>query len=534
MIRTYASLLQNDSQIMIKTTFDTYLDLDTLYKIQKIPFANFYPQIESYAVPFSVNNLEQLEKWGFLIDEKLWSVLNDHKAKKDIENIPGLNGTLRPFQKTGVNFLENKNGRGLIADDMGIGKTIQSLAYLQLHRSKIPVVIVVPSGLKLNWLKEAEKWLPDPNMEILSGIVPYDTFGDILVINYDILPKWINKLMQRKPKILILDEAHYFKNAQAKRSKAVMRLGKNIEHIIGLTGTPIENRPIEIYNICHLLEPTLFPNANHFKRKYCIKKANRDRFSFNDKVHATELNYILNSTIMLRRKKEDVLTELPEKVFSFVPMELNNETEYREAEKNFIEWYRKIKGDEAALRIKNMEALVKIEGLKQLCVKGKMDNCIAWIRTFVDADTKLVIFTMHKFVIATLLDEFKDVIVKIDGSQTTRMKQDAVDRFQNDSTIKLLVGNIRAASEGHNLTAASNVVFIELPWSPEKIKQAYSRCDRMGQKFSVNINFLLANNTIEERIAKLIDSKKINIDAVVDNEDTPDENLLTELMKTYI
>lgn len=536
MTQNIASLAQNENnEKVIKITFD--FNLDMLYKIRSLPGRKYHPTPSpAWSIPFSIEGLEQLQKWNFIPDEKLLYFVNKQKERKaeiSINGISGLKGTLRPFQNAGVAFIEDKKGRALIADEMGLGKTIEALAWLQLHRNKIPVIIVVSASLKLNWQREAEKWLSDPNTEILSGTKIHKTKGDIIIINYDILFAWIEELRRRKPQIIIMDESHYIKANKAKRTKATKMLCKNIPHIIALSGTPIINRPIEIYNAIKIIDPDLFPNFVSFTRRYCNAKYNGFGWDFNGASNTEELNHILTTTIMIRRKKSEVLKDLPDKVYSFVPIELNNEKEYREAEKDFIAFVRKEKGQEAANRIENIEALAKIEGLKQLAVKGKLKQSIEWIRDFLESDNKLVVFCTHKFVIEELMTEFKNA-VKIDGSVSMTNRQKAVDDFQDRPEVKLFVGNIQAAGVGIALTSASNVVILEFPWTPGALVQCIDRLHRIGQKNSVNVYYLMAKNTIEEKIINMLDSKTKVCDAVLDGTDTPNETLLSELMKLYV
>jgi SNF2 family DNA or RNA helicase len=239
--------------------------------------------------------------------------------------------------------------------------------------------------------------------------------------------------------------------------------------------------------------------------------------------------YIKLKSVMIRRLKKDVLKELPDKTYTFIPIELDNKREYQKAERDFIEFVRETKGDEKAERIRNVEALAKVEGLKQLATKGKMKGVIEWIKGVIENE-KLVVFCTHTIVIDTLMNEFE--AVKIDGSCSAIARQKAVDDFQNGD-VRLFIGNVKAAGEGITLTSASNVAMIELPWSPSSVDQAIARCDRIGQKNAVNAYYLLASETIEERIAKLLDKKRIEIDSTMDGIDTPDENLLLELMKSY-
>src|SRR5690606_31128859 len=165
-------------------------------------------------------------------------------------------------------------------------------------------------------------------------------------------------------------------------------------HVIALTGTPIVNRPIEGFNIFQILDRNLFPNFWTYVHRYCDARHNGWGWDFSGATNKEELNQILTSTIMIRRRKADVLKDLPEKLYSFVPMELDNEKEYRTAEAEFIEYLRNVKGKEAAEKAKKAEHLVKIEELKQLAVKGKMKQAISWIKDFIEDGNKLVVFAV--------------------------------------------------------------------------------------------------------------------------------------------
>jgi len=536
MNKNTVSLAKNEKgEKVLKIIFD--YDLLLINKVREIPGRLWHPSDKCWSAPLHETTIQQLRILGFHIDEKLQSHLlqNDETVKDIIANgIPGLKGVLRSFQTIGVAFAENKDGRCLIADEMGLGKTIQSIGYIQLHRDKIPVIVVCPASLKLNWEREIESWLPNPKVQVLSGTTPYKTKGEILIINYDIVFAWWEELKKKKPQIIILDESHSVKSSATRRTKAVKKLCKEVPHILALSGTPIVNRPIEIYNTLQILDKNLFPNYIAFTRRYCNAHNNGFGMDVNGASHTQELHDTLTSTIMLRRKKVDVLKELPDKIYSFVPIALDNTEEYNEAEKDFIAYVRREKGIDAAQRIESVEALAKIEGLKQLAVKGKLKDAIEWIKTFLESDQKLVVFCTHKFTIDALMEQFTGISVKIDGSVTILDRQRSVDIFQLNPKCKLFVGNIQAAGVGITLTAASNVVFLELPWHSGYVVQAEDRCHRIGQKDSVNVHFLLAQNTIEEKIAKLIDNKRKITDSVLDGKETDQNNLLHDLMKSYL
>ena len=489
-----------------------------------------------WSAELNIETLNNLESWGFILDENCQEYLNQSKVSYEtVEATPitGLEGKLFPFQEKGVAFIKGKGGRALIGDEMGLGKTVQALAYIA-STPKRPAIIVVPASLKINWKREAEKWVHNCNVQVLNGSPNgFPIIGDIIVINYDILEKWVDRLKEVKPQIIVTDECHYYKNKSAKRTKAVKALAKGVPHFIALSGTPLVNRPIELFNAINIIKPELFPNYYKYAQRYCGAKYNGFGWDYSGASNTEELHRILKDEIMIRRLKSEVLTELPGKLRSFVPIELDNRKEYQKAEADLIEWIRFNRGNQAALKASQAEVLVRIETLKQLAVTGKLDEAIGWITDFIESGDKLVMFANHKFVIDRLMQVFGERAVKIDGSVSQENRQLAVDQFQNNPAVQLFVGNIKAAGVGLTLTAASNVAFLELPWTPGELQQAEDRCHRIGQKDTVNIYYLLAESSIEETIAQLIDKKMRVLDAVLDGKETSDDNLLTELLKKY-
>lgn len=485
----------------------------------------------------SIEAVEILEDNGFDLDENLRNfvdrVYTRYEEVEEYIDDSELNEKLYNFQKKGVNFIEQKDGNALIADQMGLGKTVQALSWLRLHPEKKPVLIVVPASLKLNWERETKIWLKNSSIQILSGKTPYEIKKDIVIINYDIIKDWQEVLREHGFKVIILDESHFIKNNQAQRTQAVKKIGKHIPHVIGLTGTPIENRPIEIYNIINLIDRSIFPSWFKYVRKYCA--AHHDRFGLNVKgaSNTAKLHKILSKSCMLRRKKQDVLRELPDKIRTFLPVDISNRKDYQFAESNFIAFLRETKGKQAARKASNAETLAKIETLKQVAVKGKMKMVKDWIKDMIDSNGKLVVFCHHKFVIEQLMREFATISVKVDGSVTGENRQKAIDAFQNEPSVKLFIGNMKAAGVGITLTAASNVAFLELGWSNSTHQQASDRLHRIGQKDVVNEYYLIAPNTIEDKIAALIDQKRVVVDMVTDGIETQRDSLLSQLISDY-
>jgi len=419
---------------------------------------------------------------------------------------------------------------------MGLGKTAQALAYLQLHPELRPAIVVCPASLKLNWRKEINMWMDFQNQDvrIINGKVTANTMTlsyGINIINYDILSSWADKLKTIKPAVIILDESHYLKNSKAQRTNAVIKLCKNIKHVIALSGTPIVNRPIEFYNTIKIIEPGLFPSQWKFAHEYCGAKHNGFGWDFNGATNTTKLHELLTSTIMIRRKKEDVLKDLPAKVRSVVPIEIDNLMEYKQAEGDIIAWIRKNEGKEKADKAKQAEVLVQFEKLKQLAINGKIKQCISWIENFLDSDQKLVVFATHKRIIEVLMNHFGNIAVKLDGSTPNDQRQIVVDQFQNNNNTRLFIGNLQAAGVGITLTAASTTCFIELGWSPGVHAQAEDRVHRIGQKAdSVNAYYLIADQTVEETIAEIIDAKQKVLSKILDGQEVDQDSVLIELI----
>lgn len=542
-----SAILINDTNESVIKIILPY-SISNLKEMHSIDGRKWNKKDKFWTIPLSLENVFKLKKWKYSLEHSLrnwankeWKRERDTIKKLKIKKlkIKNLKGTLFPFQKKGVIFLENHNGRALLADEMGLGKTIQALAWLQLHRKKRPVIIICPASLKLNWEAETRKWIEYKNIQILSGNTPHPIFNtDILIINFDILSYWILSLKKIAPQIIIIDEAHYMKSNSTKRTKAIKQLCKDIPHIIALSGTPIMSKPVEIYNIIHLLNPSIFPNKWTFLHKYCGAKHNGFGWDFSGATNAQELHQILTNKIMIRRKKKNVLKDLPDKIYSLVPLNIDNRKEYNEAEQDFIQYILdKIPSASKQLKkekTENATILAQIEELKQLAAKGKMNFVIKWIEIFLESDEKLILFATHKFVINTLMLHFDNLAVKIDGSVNQKKRQEAVKAFQNLKKIKLFIGNIQAAGEGISLTASSNVAFIEYPWTPGKLIQAADRAHRINQKYTVNIHYLIASDTIEEKIAILLNKKQKVLDTVLDGvSGATNSSILIDLLKEY-
>jgi len=393
------------------------------------------------------------------------------------------------FQIEGLDFINKHDGNVLISDEPGLGKTIQSMAYLALHPEMRPAVIVCPASLKLNWAREIESWMKTKDVvEIINSGKVYPLTDDvsIIILNYAIFRKWLPELQRINPEVIVYDESHYIKSKAAARSKAAKTLSETVAHKILLTGTPVLNRPEELWNQLQIIDPFGYPDKRFFqwhKRYADAKQLHFGRKTVWDFSGASNLDELAQSlkTIMIRRTKDQVLPELPAKRRSTVLVQIDNRKEYDRADNEFAEWLTEQKGAEAAERASAVEQLAKIEYLRQIAVRGKMKQALAWIGNFLESGEKLVVFATHKETIHALEREYGTTAVKIDGSVSSEKRQDAVDKFQNDPGVRLFIGNIQAAGVGITLTAASNVVFLEVPWTPALLEQAEDRCVLEGQ-----------------------------------------------------
>ncbi len=222
-----------------------------------------------------------------------------------------------PYQKAGINFALKHDGV-LIGDEMGLGKTVQAIGVINSEKPKT-TLIVCPSSLKINWRKELERWLTIPyRIHVLQGKDQFPTFPEIVIMNYDILAKFQKQIRSVEWDLLVADEAHYMKNPKAQRTIALLGKGKEVSPLkakrkILLTGTPITNRPIEIFPLVSYLWPNVFSNLFHFAKRYCDAYQNGHGWDFTGASNLGELQNLLRSNGMIRRLKADVLKELPPK-----------------------------------------------------------------------------------------------------------------------------------------------------------------------------------------------------------------------------
>jgi SWI/SNF-related matrix-associated actin-dependent regulator of chromatin subfamily A-like protein 1 len=449
-------------------------------------------------------------------------------ATEGVLEVAGLGGELKPFQRAGVSYLLAQR-RAFLADEQGLGKTIEALATLEADRA-YPAVVVCPASLKLNWLRELQRWLPQRSVRALVGTGKGSTMAaEVTVVNYDIVAARLAELCALSPRALVLDESHYCKNAKAKRTKAVHQLATSVPReglVLALTGTPVMNHPKELISQLRILGRLgEFGSGMRFARDFHGPGAHQ------------RLHWHLRARCFARRLKRDVLPQLPPKTRAVVPVELDNEPEYRLAERDLVAWLQSqpLDLDEldskvaAALRA---ERLVRLNALKLLAARGKLHAALAWIHDFCTSGERLVVFAHHREIQRAVLERFPDAL-HILGEDSHAARDAAWHAFQapDDAGNQLLVCSIEVAGQGVTLTRSSNVVFLELDWTPAKHEQAEDRCHRIGQQDAVNATYLLAAGTIDETIAALLERKRAVIGAVTDGRPEDEEGVVDALVR---
>ena len=480
--------------------------------------------IKRYRVPITPGNAGAMRLLGYDVPEVI-SQLPEAVPKGKSSLRLACADRLRPYQLEGVHQIEAWGGRVLLADSPGLGKTIQVLAWASAHVDLRPLIVVCPSCAKLNWKDEVSRWLPNEKCSVLSSTrvdIPDDP---ILIINYDILHHWVDELVKVKPKIIAIDESHRIRNWRTSVKKktpdkygrkgnynlstdSVLRLSQDCPHVIAMTGTPIINRPMEIFTSLHLLRPQIFPSRYEFGMRYADAKLDRwsGSLTFKGCANPEELNMLLHKTVMIRRLKEDVLKELPAKQNTVVHLSLSNRKEYLALESSF-----------------DINPLAKLTALRKTCAIGKVESAAEWIDDFLESGQKLVVFVHHRTVGEAIFNRYRDKAVAYAGGMNEKIRWDSVQKFQTDPKCQLFVGSISACGVAINLTAASNVAVLEFPWTNAVLLQATDRCHRIGQKNAVNVWFLTASDTIDEDSVTILIGKSGTSEAVLDNVHTEQE-----------
>jgi SWI/SNF-related matrix-associated actin-dependent regulator of chromatin subfamily A-like protein 1 len=436
-----------------------------------------------------------------------------------------LGGTLAPFQWAAVRYALEARGT-FLADEQGLGKTVEALATLEADDA-FPAVVVCPASMKLGWEREARRWLPHRSVGVVHGRGRIAPAADITIVNYEIVSAHHERLARPRPRALVVDESHYCKNPHAKRTQAVRRLSATVAPgglRLALSGTPVLNHAEELIAQLRIIgRMEEFGSGARFARQ------------FRGQVPEERLHWHMRRACFVRRLKSEVLPQLPAKRQVVIPVGLNNEPEYRLAERDVIEWLRSQPLDLSELNARiaatlRAQRLAQIGTLQRLAARGKLAAALTWIDDFLASDEPLVVFARHIEVQHAVLNRFPDALHLL-GEDSLDQRDRAIQAFQRPDGPPLIVCATRVAAQGITLTRASNVAFLELEWTPAMHDQAEDRCHRIGQRDAVTAWYLLAATTIDETMARLIESKRATVDAVTDGRVDPAEGLLDAVVR---
>jgi SWI/SNF-related matrix-associated actin-dependent regulator 1 of chromatin subfamily A len=420
--------------------------------------------------------------------------------------------------------------RFILADDMGLGKTTSTIiAALETGAKKI--LIVCPASLKVNWMREIQNYT-ERSVFISEG-KSFSTEHDFVIVNYDILKNFHdlkdknNSLIKQSNfDLIILDEAHYIQNAQAQRTKIVNNFCKKVDRLWLLTGTPMTSRPMNYFNLLHLIESPVAQNWMAFAIRYCqgyqFKAGNRKVWNVTGASNLEELRDRTSKQV-LRRLKTDVL-DLPEKIITPIYMRLKSK-QYEALMGEYFDWFDNKKEESSSLTVQ----FGKLMKIRQVIAEEKIENTIELVENIIEQGKKVIIFTNFTDTLHKINTHFGKQSVYLDGSCSNPQRQYAVDQFQTNDKIKVFVGNLKAAGVGITLTTAEAVIMNDLSFVPGDLSQAEDRAYRYGQKNIVSVYYPLFENTIEKIIYDMVNAKKHNIETVMgDNLNSAD--IVEEIM----
>lgn len=521
--------------------------------IKRIPSARFRADGRFWEVsPFDKKYLEVMADWAVkrrLCNSVQWATDEEPVESYEVPDMPKLtvphNMTLEPYeyQKEGIAYALEKK-RCIMGDEPGLGKTAQAIGTMTASGAW-PALVICPASLKVNWQREFMKFggvqaiiLSDDNRTTWQQFWKLknqngEPLAKVFITNYESLKKYFVKQIRNTSRFtlksvvfderielfrsVIIDESHKCKSSKTQQSKFVQGIAAGKEFVLELTGTPVVNNNTDLVQQLRIMERLEdFGGYTKFVDRYCAGETQSS--------HLKELNYYLNKFCFFRRQKKDVLKWLPEKTRSYLVVDIENRKEYDEAKRDVIKYLKEFKqaDDEKLQRAIRGAVMVQMGVLKQISSKGKIKAAIDIIHNIIDGGEKLIVFCFLKQVVADLKSEFPRAVT-VTGDDDDRAKQHSVDSFQNDPKTNLIILNYRSGGTGLTLTAASNVLFIEFPWTYSDCCQAEDRAHRNGQKNAVTCTYLLGKDTIDEYMYELIQTKKDIAEGVTGTIDNVEE-----------
>lgn len=503
--------------------------------VRSLPDREFKKKHKHWTVPLQPFHasrvVEKLKPFDFYVADKIVSLADSlstiaEKAERtespSARVIKAYNDNrlqLYPYQVAAVDFLNSVDGRAIVGDDVGLGKTIESLAWAWTNKVR-RTIAVVPANVVYKWEEDVKKWTGwTPQVLDTSKELP-DLNSPFHIMSYDIMRRQIAELADIQYGLLILDEFHYIKNNRAQRTRAAKLLAKGIPHILGLSGTPMLNRPIELFNILHILDKEAWPNWFRFGNRYAGGVTHKGRFvsSSNEEELAERLK-----TIMIRRLKEEVLDELPDLTRVQLPVEVDL-TEYSKVAHNVREAILTMNPESKGYWI---NVLDRLNMLRRAIGRAKMKPAFEWSDDFLRSgrkESKLVIFAHHKDVVNYLKKKLARYgCTTIVGDTPQKERQKRANAFQSEPAPRVIIissaGREGIDLYGKNGLDCSNILIAELPWRPADITQAEGRLHRVGQKNAVTSWILQARGTVDTFIANRLEVKDERIKKTVGGSD---------------
>lgn len=461
---------------------------------------------------------------------------------------------LRDYQLTGVKWLYNlaKTGfGGILADEMGLGKTIQVIYYIKQMLKDNPTskfLIVVPTSLAYNWEHEFDSFASQIKKTICIGskekrkhILKDLNKINVIITTYGLLREDEEIYENLNFNTMIIDEAQNIKNNHAGITKVVKSI--KAETKFALTGTPLENSILELWSIFDFIMPGYLANLTKFQSKYKIKDFDED-----SEILIKGLSKQINPFI-LRRKKSDVVKELPEKLINDIYIDLKDEQK-----KLYVAELNRVKEE--------MDKIIKEEGmnkarflilqlltkLRQICIdpsivydnytdgSNKIEQLENIVSEYTKNNHKVLIFSSFKTALNIVKEKLNNSKIKtymIDGSVPAKTRIEMVDNFNENDDIKVFLIMLKSGGTGLNLASADVVIHLDLWWNPQAENQATDRAHRIGQTNTVEVIHLITKGTIEEKILELQNKKRILSDKLIDGE-IRDKNIISELTKEDI
>lgn len=502
-------------------------------EIKRFVGAGYNPENKEWYIPFTLPTVAPLQKW--LHDNGFVEGMNYYPSKRVLEYQEppviitpedvaiackelGFKRMPRPYQCEGIAYMIN-HGNCINGDDCGLGKTGQTIATLELMDA-FPALVITPASVKYNWKKEWEKWNPTRTVGVVGRKKKFNENvwqNDVIIINYDILGERgldkptakFKELLKKRWASCVMDEIHFLKSEKALRTKMAKKIVKTVPYVWGLTGTLTQNKPADLiqpFTIIRRFED-IFGSTKEFKYRYCNAKMTVFGMDCSGFSNLEELHELLRMGGYIRRNKRDVLDELPPMVEQTIDVPISNTREYRKAENNLLEYLEKIDINKVNSAV-NAPHLVMIQTLKQLSIEGKLPFITTYIKEWLEANEgeQLLVFGVHRIPLQQLAEYFKAPLIQ--GGVSADKKQQIVNEFSNGGH-RLLFANIQSAGTGTDglQDNCSNLVYIELPDKSTELEQANARLERMGQRNSINITYLLSPDTIDADIKEMVADK---------------------------